>query len=166
MPVCSPWPQEPLCPRKVVNGKGVGSGPKIFTSHCSGAGWGWGDKIFLQGSVTFGAKGRGRGRWIILGEGRESWCEKMKSKTKIWGERGTRPHCCVLSNVWMWAWGNHCIFICCLSSENIPEKTGSRQSKMGRVARLSEIGADCDPPHPVSMCVCVCGFLKASLEGC
>ena len=27
---------------------------------------------------------------------------------------------------------------------------------MGRVARLSEIGADCDPPHPVSVCVCVC----------
>lgn len=79
----------------------------------------------------------------------------MKSKTKIWGERGTRPHCCVLSNVWMWAWGNDCIFICCLSSETIPEKTGSRQSKMGRVARLlSELGADCDPPHPVSVCVC------------
>lgn len=73
----------------------------------------------------------------------------------MWGERGTRPHCCVLSNVWMWSWGNDCIFICCLSSETIPEKTGSRQSKMGRVARLlSELWADCDPPT-LFLCVCV-----------
>ena len=39
---------------------------------------------------------------------------------------------------------------------------------MGRVARLvSEFGADCDPPT-LFLCACVrvCGFPKASSEGC
>lgn len=83
-----------------MNGKGVGSGPK--SSHPTALTQGGGEgKVFLQSFVTFGGKGKGRGRWIIHGESGESWCEKMKSKTTIWGERGTRPHCCVPSSVWM-----------------------------------------------------------------
>lgn len=53
---------------------------------------------------------------------------------------------------WVWAWGNHFIFVCFLSSKIIFEKTGSRQRKMRNVVPLLSELESISKPHTVFQC--------------